>query len=89
MMTGWELRGLRLVDSGLAWRVNRKVRMKALSLNQIEEDILVQVLKQCVAGLIHEIDHTHHGEFRQMLRERRNVLEGILGKLPARVVQPA
>ena len=62
--------------------------MKSLDLTQIEEDMLMQVLKRCLADLNHEIDHTHHSEFKQMLRERRSILEAISRKLPARVQQP-
>ena len=63
--------------------------MKALDLTQLEEDLLLQVLNRCLADLSHEIDHTHHAEFKQMLRQRRVILEGIARKLSARVEQPA
>ena len=63
--------------------------MKPLDLNQVEQDMLLQVLKRCLADLDHEIGHTHHSEFKQMLRERRAILEGIVGKLPGRVEHAA
>ena len=63
--------------------------MKPLDLNQVEEDVLVQVLKRCLADLDHEIGHTHHAEFKQMLRQRRGILEGIAHKLRARIEQSA
>ncbi len=63
--------------------------MKPLDLNQVEEDVLVQVLKRCLADLDHEIGHTHHAEFKQMLRQRRSILEGIAHKLRARIEQSA
>lgn len=63
--------------------------MKSFDLTQLEEDMLMQVLKRCLADLAHEIGHTHHAEFKQMLRNRRAVLEGIFRKLTARVEQPA
>ena len=58
--------------------------MKTLDLNQVEQDTLGRILKRCLADLEHEIIHTHHAEFKKMLRERRDVLEGIIGKLSAR-----
>ena len=57
--------------------------MKPLELNQEEGAMLVQVLQRCLADLEHEIAHTHHSEFKQMLRERRRVLDALLHKLPA------
>ncbi len=59
--------------------------MKALDLNQEEREFLLDVLKRRLAELDHEIAHTHYTEYRQMLRARRSVLEGIVGKLPALV----
>ena len=56
--------------------------MKPLDLKQEEVDLLMQVLQRCLADLDHEISHTHHAGFKQMLRERRRVLEGLLRKLP-------
>jgi len=63
--------------------------MKPLDLNPEEQDMLAQVLDRCLADLDHEIRHTHYGEFKQMLRERRQVLEGIARQLPARVEHAA
>ena len=56
--------------------------MKPLDLNQVEQEMLVQVLKRCLADLDHEIGHTHYADFKQMLRERRDILQGIVRKLP-------
>ncbi len=63
--------------------------MKPLDLTQQEQDILLQVLKRCLADLDHEICHTHYAQFKQMLRERHNVVEGIVLKLSACAGQPA
>ena len=63
--------------------------MKPLDLRQDEEDLLVQVLRRCLTDLDHEVSHTHHAEFKQMLRERRRALEGLLHKLAVSVAQPA
>ena len=59
--------------------------MKALDLNQQEQEVLVQVLKRCLADLDHEIRHTDSGEFKRMLRKRLVVLDGIVHKIPAMV----
>ena len=63
--------------------------MKPLDLNLQELDVLEQVLKRSLADLDHEIDHTDHAEFRRMLRERHDVLDGVLRKIPERVQQAA
>ena len=57
--------------------------MNTLNLSREEQELLVRVLKRSLADLDHEIIHTHHSEFKQMLRERRTILEGIVRKLPA------
>ncbi len=55
--------------------------MKPLDLNPQEYEVLVQVLDRCEADLNHEINHTDHGEFRRMLRQRQLVVTGIIHKL--------
>lgn len=57
--------------------------MKPIDLNQQEQEVLVQVLERCLADLDHEIRHTDHGEFKQLLRQRRVAIAGIIQKLPA------
>ena len=47
--------------------------MQPLDLNQIEMDLLAQVLKRCLADLDHEIAHTSHNKFKQMLRDRHRL----------------
>ena len=63
--------------------------MKPLDLTPEEQDVLAQVLDRCLADLDHENRHTHYAEFKQMLRERRRVLEGVVRKLPARAEHAA
>ncbi|MCX6874280.1 MAG: hypothetical protein NTW21_10810 [Verrucomicrobia bacterium] len=63
--------------------------MKTLDLDQVELNALEQALKRCLADLEHEIGHTHHAEFKQMLRERRGILEGIARKLSVSGDPPA
>lgn len=63
--------------------------MKSLDLTQVEQDMLLRVLKRCLADLDHEIAHTHHAAFKHMLRDRREILEGIARKLPASVEHAA
>lgn len=63
--------------------------MNTLNLSHEEQELLVRVLKRSLADLDHEIIHTHHGEFKQMLRERRAILDGIIRKLPDSVDEPA
>jgi hypothetical protein len=55
--------------------------MKTLYLDATEQEVLEQTLKRTLAGLEHEIAHTHHTEFKKMLRERQTALEQIARKL--------
>lgn len=62
--------------------------MKTLNLDDTERDVLEQTLKRSLAALEHEIAHTHHAEFRKMLRERQVALEQIASKLDQKVPMP-
>ena len=55
--------------------------MKTLHLESEEQRLLRQILDRCLADLDHEIRHTDHAEFKQMLRHKRHVLGEILDKL--------
>ena len=59
--------------------------MKHLELNDEEQEILGQVLQNSLAALGLELLHTDHKEFKELLKHRRQVLQG----LAARVPQPA
>ena len=62
--------------------------MKTLYLDAAEQEVLGQMLKRTLAGLEHEIAHTHHTEFKKMLRERHAALEQIARKLDQDDPQP-
>lgn len=57
--------------------------MKTIDLSQQEQEMLVKVLEHYLVDLDHEISHTDHGDFKQLLRQRQVVIAGILHKLPA------
>jgi len=63
--------------------------MTTLQLDRKEQEVLMQVLDRCLMNIDHEISHTYHGEFKQVLRQKRALIEGILGKLPKLADQPA
>jgi hypothetical protein len=52
-----------------------------LTLNTKEATVLREVLTSHLAALRVEIGHTDHREFREMLRQRDEVLEGIVAQL--------
>ena len=56
--------------------------MKTIDLNQQEQEMLVKVLERYLGDLDHEISHTDHGDFKQILRQRQVTVAGILHKLP-------
>jgi hypothetical protein len=56
--------------------------MNPLELTHEEQQLLRQVLRRCLADLDHEILHTDHAGFKQMLRQRRTDLERIRDKIP-------
>jgi hypothetical protein len=52
-----------------------------LNLSSTEATVLRELLTTHLASLRVEIGHTDHREFRDMLRRREEVLEGILAQL--------
>jgi len=55
-----------------------------LSLNEDELAILTELLEAARTELLVEIHHTHHRNFRDYLRKRLNVLEGLLERVGQR-----
>ena len=56
--------------------------MLHVELDQEEQEVLSQMLQRSLAALEIEIRHTHHLEFKEMLKHRREVLRGLLAKVP-------
>lgn len=52
-----------------------------LNLDTKEQENLAWTLTSSISDLGHEIAHTEKYELRQDLKERRSVLQGILGRL--------
>ena len=55
--------------------------MYHLELSQEEMEILGQVLRNSLATLELEIQHTDHQEFKHLLKHRREALQTMVGKL--------
>jgi len=47
-----------------------------------EREVLRQILQNALGSLELEIQHTDYQEFRNMLRQRRDIIKGLLAKLP-------
>ena len=56
--------------------------MLHLELVQEEQEILSQLLQRSLAALEIEIRHTDHQEFKVLLKHRRELLQGLLAKVP-------
>lgn len=56
--------------------------MFQLELSNEEQEVLVQVLQRALAALDLEILHTDHREFKAFLKQRREVLQRLVAKLP-------
>lgn len=54
--------------------------MYAIELESEEHVLLEQLLQSALAALEVEITHTDHGEFRNLLRNRRRLLEALIAK---------
>lgn len=54
-----------------------------VELSYEEREILSQILQHALATLEIEIQHTHHHEFKELLRHRREVLKLLLAKMPS------
>ena len=55
--------------------------MHTLLLNDIEQQLLLELLDSQRRELLHEIHHTDDRDYRQSLKEREDVIEGLLEKL--------
>lgn len=59
--------------------------MNPIKLSEAEQAFLGQLLQQSLVSLEIELHHTDHAEFKQLLKRRRELIEGLLEKLPAPV----
>ncbi len=55
--------------------------MMTLSLDQNEEQVLQQVMEHALETVELEIRHTDHAEFKELLKQRRDLINNILAKL--------
>jgi hypothetical protein len=55
--------------------------MMKMELTNEEQEALRQVLQNSVATLELEIQHTDHQEFKGLLRQRRELLKKLLGRV--------
>ncbi len=55
--------------------------MYRVELSQAEMEILSQVLQSTLVTLELEIQHTDHQEFKNLLKQRRETLRALTGKL--------
>jgi hypothetical protein len=60
-----------------------------VELNEVERDELVELVKAAHADLATEIHHASVTQYREGLRRRRAVLEGLLQRLGVEVHEPA
>jgi hypothetical protein len=58
--------------------------MKNIELTDQEQEILGHLLQRSLATLELEILHTDHNEFKEFLKHRRQVLQGLAARLPPR-----
>jgi hypothetical protein len=63
--------------------------MDALNLTADEATTLRDVVQSYVSELHTEISHTDDREFKAALKKRRELLQGVLGKLSSAVAQSA
>ncbi len=56
--------------------------MLYVELSSEESEVLNQVLRNSLATLELEIQHTDHQEFRTLLKQRRETLRALLAKVP-------
>lgn len=57
------------------------------TLTSQEHELLLRILEQHYQGLLKEIWHTDHREFKHALREDEKLLESLLNRLRETVVQ--
>lgn len=60
-----------------------------LTLSMEEQRLLEQILENRYKTLQHEIAHTDHRDFKQMLRENEKLIEAILSRLRTAAVAKA
>ena len=58
--------------------------MATVTLNEQEEKLLQQLLQGDLARLLLEISHTDHRPLRDSLKEREELLEGVISKVSGR-----
>lgn len=54
--------------------------MHDIELDSAEQELLAEILENALTTLENEIRHTDHGEFRELLRSRRQTLESLIAK---------
>lgn len=62
--------------------------METTDLTEQETTVLCDVLETYLSELHTEISHTYHRDFKETLKERQELIRGILQKLASRVEQP-
>ena len=55
--------------------------MHAIELDSAEQGLLEEILENAVTALENEIRHTDRGEFRELLRQRRQTLGSLMSKV--------
>ncbi len=55
--------------------------MNIIELTNAEQDVLKQILQSSLTTLEVEISHSDHIEFRQQLKKRLDILEGLIRKV--------
>ena len=72
-------------DTAAAGRNRQDSNMTELELDDREKGVLADVLKRSLSDLHTEIAHTDSGEYRDMLKARRAVVEKVLRALVGHV----
>ncbi len=62
--------------------------MFQIELSPQEQEVLGQILRNSLAMLETEIRHTDHQEFRELLKQRRELVKGLLDRMPEPAVVP-
>jgi len=55
--------------------------MNIIELTNAEQEVLNQILQSALATLEIEISHSDHIEFRQQLKKRLDIMEGLVRKV--------
>jgi len=59
-----------------------------LNLTDQETDFLLEVLETTHSTLIHDLNHTDTQEYKELLRQKIAVLEGLKAKIPQQGMAP-